>query len=352
MPPPQGGQGEAIVAISMTDRRQVGKTDLRVPALGFGAAHLGELYRLVDEADSRATLQAAWDGGIRFYDTAPWYGRGLSEHRMGGFLRTQKRADFVVSTKVGRVLHRPKDFASFSRAPWTGGLNYEVEFNYTYDGLMRAYEQTLMRLGLDTVDTLIIHDLDVAYHGDAFAGRQKDLVASGIKALEELKKAGDIKAIGMGINTTEAFETVGQSVDLDFALVAMPYTLLDQSSLHTGMANCIKRNMSVIIGAPFASGILVTGSGSNAKYGYANAPEAVQAKVRGIERVAAAHKVSVPAAALAFPLAHPAVVALIPGSVRPEEVQQNIASFHAPIPASFWSDLKSEGLIDKDAPTP
>jgi D-threo-aldose 1-dehydrogenase len=341
------------VSISISERRRVGGTTLELPVFGFGGAHLGELYAKVDEADARATLDAAWTAGVRYYDTAPWYGRGLSEHRLGGFLRTKSREEFLITTKVGRTLHRPSAPRSFDRAPWTGGLNFEVRFDYSYDGIMRSYEQALQRLALDTVEALVIHDLDAAYHEpEPFAAHQKALRETGMKALQELKSSGDIQAYGMGINTAEALETVATQVELDFALVAMPYTLLDQQSLHTGMQTCIDRNVSVIIGAPFASGILVTGSGGNAKYGYGAAPPEVQAKVRGLEAACAAHGVSLPAAALQFPLAHPAVVSIIPGAARPSEVEQNVASVQTPIPAAFWSDLKSEGLIDAQAPTP
>ncbi|MDP1730969.1 MAG: aldo/keto reductase [Devosia sp.] len=340
------------MTLTLSTRRRVGSTDLGLPVFGFGSAHLGEFYSKVDEADSRATLDAAWDGGIRFYDTAPWYGRGLSEHRLGGLLRTKPRDQFALTTKVGRTLFRPKDPKNFDRSPWLGGLNFEVHFDYSYDGIMRSYAQALQRLAIDTVDALVIHDLDAGFLGDKLAGHQRALVATGMKALEELKASGDIRAYGMGINTAEALETVATRVDLDFALVAMPYTLLDQASLHTGMATCLKRGVSVIIGAPFASGILVTGSGGNAKYGYGAASPQVQAKVRGIEAICKAHGVSLPAAALQFPLAHPAVVSIIPGAARPNEVTQNIASLQSPIPAGFWSDLKSQGLIDPEAPTP
>lgn len=337
----------------LSTRRRVGSTTLSLPVFGFGSAHLGELYSKVDEADARATLDAAWDNGVHYYDTAPWYGRGLSEHRLGGFLRTKPRHKFLITTKVGRTLHRPKDPATFDRSPWVGGLNFEVHFDYSYDGIMRSYSEALQRLALDTVDALVIHDLDTAYHEPAtFAAHQKALISSGMKALEELKAAGDIKAYGMGINTTDALETVATQVTLDFALVAMPYTLLDQSSLRTGMANCVKRGMSVIIGAPFASGILATGSGGNAKYGYASASPEVRARVRGIEAVCAAHGVSLPSAALQFPLAHPAVASIVPGAARADEVTQNIASLEAVIPDAFWSDLKTAKLIDPDAPTP
>src|SRR5690606_12834217 len=194
---------------SLSTRRRVGRTTLELPVFGLGTAHIGELYGEVDEADSRATLDAAWDAGIRYYDTAPWYGRGLSEHRLGGFLRTKTRDQFLISTKVGRTLHRPRDPASFDRAPWTGGLNFEVRFDYSYDGIMRSYEQALQLLALDTVDALVIHDLDSAYHGDeGTAQHVKVLAATGMKALDELKRSGDIKAYGMGINTGEALEKI------------------------------------------------------------------------------------------------------------------------------------------------
>lgn len=340
------------MARSPSSQKQVGSTSLTLPAFGFGAAHLGELYAKVDEAASRATLDAAWDAGVRYYDTAPWYGRGLSEHRLGGFLRTKDRSKFKVTTKVGRQLARPKDPSHFDRSPWVGGLNFEVVWDYSYDGIMRSYAQALQRLALDTVDALVIHDLDEAYHGEHFAQRQKDLRDSGIRALQELKKSGDIKAYGMGINTDAALEDVASQVELDFCLVAMPYTLLDQRSLHRGMAALEKRGVSAIIGAPFASGILVTGSSGPAHYGYAKAPEDIQAKVRGIEAVCRAHKVALPAAALQFVLAHPIVVSVIPGAARASEVVENFAAVSATIPAGFWADLKAQALIDPASPVP
>lgn len=340
------------MSISISTRRRVGRTALELPVLGFGSAHLGELYAKVDEADSRATLEAAWNAGVRYYDTAPWYGRGLSEHRVGGFLRTKPRAEFQITTKVGRTLHRPKDPKSFDRSPWTGGLNFEVNFDYTYDGIMRSYEQALQRLALDTVEALVIHDLDAGFHGDKQAGYEKQLKDSGMRALAELKGSGDIQAFGMGINNNEALETIATEVDLDFCLVAMPYTLLDQASLDKGMKTCLDRNISVIIGAPFASGILVTGSGAGAMYAYGKAPPDVQARVRGIEDVCKAHNVKMPVAALQFVLAHPAVVSVIPGAAKPSEVEANVAALSAEIPAAFWADLKTQGLLHPDAPVP
>ncbi len=339
--------------ITHATRRRVGSTLLELPVFGMGTAHVGELYGKVSEPESQATFDAAWDAGVRYYDTAPWYGRGLSEHRTGAFLRTKPRDEFQMTTKVGRTLHRPKDPAHFDRAPWTGGLNFEVNFDYSRDGVMRSYEQALQRLALDTVDALVIHDMDEMFHAlDVLAKHQRDLHGSGIAALQELKKSGDIKAYGMGINTTPALEKIASQVDLDFCIVAMPYTLIEQASLHTGMADCVKRGVSVIIGSPFASGILVTGSGSKAMYGYAAASPEIQAKVRGIESVCKDHGVALPAAALQFVLAHPAVVSTIPGAARPSEIRENLASLAADIPGGFWSDLKSRGLIDAQSPTP
>jgi D-threo-aldose 1-dehydrogenase len=340
------------VSIAPTQRRRIGQTTLHLPIFGFGAAHIGELYAVVAEAESRATLQTAWDAGVRFFDTAPWYGRGLSEHRLGGFLRTVPRDQFQITTKVGKTLRRPKDPATFDRSPWRGGLNFEVAFDYSYDGVMRSYEQALQRLALDTVDALVIHDLDIEFHGEKLAHYEAQLVDSGIRALQELKKAGDIKAFGMGLNNNHTFETLVPRVDLDFCLVAMPYTLLDQFSLHRGMAHLQKRGASAIIGAPFASGILVTGSKGPAHYAYGKASAEIQDKVRRIETVCAAHSVALPAAALQFVLAHPVTASVIPGASGPSEVLQNLTSLAAVIPQAFWTDLKAQGLIDPDAPTP
>jgi len=340
------------VSISGTSVRRIGQTSLELPVFGFGTAHIGELYSLVPEAESRATLQAAWDGGIRYFDTAPWYGRGLSEHRLGGFLRTMPRREFKVTTKVGKTLHRPKSPATFDRAPWKGGLNFDVQFDYSYDGIMRSYEQALQRLALDTVDALVIHDLDIDFHGDKLTHYEAQLIDSGLKALQQLKASGDIQAYGMGLNNNHAFETLVPRVDLDFCLVAMPYTLLDQQSLHHGMAHLARVGASAIIGAPFASGILVTGSKGPAHYAYGRAPQAIQDRVKGMEALCATHNVALPAAALQFVLAHPVTASVIPGAAGPGEIRQNLASLAAEIPAAFWADLKAQGLIDPAAPVP
>ena len=330
----------------------LGRSDLTVPAFGLGTGPLGDLFGRIPEPVAAETFAAAWAEGVRLFDTAAWYGRGLSEHRAGAFLRPRPRDSYVLTTKVGRTLFRPADPARFDRRPFVGGLNFEVKFDYSYDGIMRSYEQALQRLGVDTVDALAIHDLDTGFHGDAFDGHRATLLETGVRALEELKRAGDIRAIGMGFNLAPELEQFVGEIDLDYALVAHPYTLLDQGSLHTGMAACQARGTSVIIGAPFASGILVTGSGRNATYAYGAAPEAVQRKVQRIERVCAAHDVPLAAAALQFVLAHPSVRAVIPGATEPAHVKSNVASLRLDIPASFWTDLRTEGLVDPDSPLP
>jgi D-threo-aldose 1-dehydrogenase len=334
----------------LTDRNQVGKTSLSIPSFGLGTAHFGGMYHRVSGEAAHETMQAAWDAGVRLYDSAPWYGRGLSELRTGDFLIDRPRDEFVLTTKIGRYFKRPADPATFDRAPWGGGLNFEVVWDYSYDGVMRAYEQSLLRLGLDRIDALLIHDPEASTEPNG--PKIEDLPKSGIRALEELKSSGQIKAIGMGLNAASSLDTYATVVPLDFCIVAMPYTLLDQSALQHGMKRCEDENISVIIGAPYASGILATGPIDGARYRYGFADEAILDKTRKILAVCKAHGVSLQAAALQFPLGHPAVVAVIPGGVNPGEVRANVQYFEEDIPAAFWEDLHDKGLVDETAPLP
>jgi D-threo-aldose 1-dehydrogenase len=228
----------------------------------------------------------------------------------------------------------------------------EIVWDYSYDGVMRSYEQSLLRLGLDTIDALFIHDPEPQGHGEHHAARMKDMATTGINALEELKSSGQIKAIGMGMNAADSLVNIAPLVPLDFCIVAMPYTLLDQGSLHTGMQRCVDEGISVVIGAPYASGILATGPIEGARYAYGFADEATKEKTRKIVAVAGRHGVSLQAAALQFPLAHPAVVSVIPGGAKPEEVTSNLKYLTEAIPAEFWAELKAQGLIVADAPVP
>jgi D-threo-aldose 1-dehydrogenase len=340
------------MSIDIHARRQLGRSSLELPPFGLGTGPFGNMYEDLPEAVVQSTLATAWDGGVRYYDTAGWYGLGLAEHRLGTFLRQKKRADYVLTTKVGRTLRRPRDVARFDGGRWINAPGFEVVFDYSYDGIMRSYEQALQRLSINTVDGLAIHDLDRPYQGEAYEGHLRNLLDTGFRALVELKRAGDIKAIGMGFNVIEPLERVVGELDLDYALVAMPYTLLEQQGLHTAMAQCVTRKIGVIIGAPFASGILAKGPGDDSPYAYEKAPPEVQDKVRRLDAACKAHGVTLPQAALQFPLAHPAVVSLIAGGVSPREIGENLASLRATIPTGLWSDLKVQGLIDKEAPTP
>jgi D-threo-aldose 1-dehydrogenase len=340
------------VTENLNTQRRVGATDLFLPPFGMGTGPLGNLYSIIPDSLASATLESAWSSGVRFYDTAAWYGRGLSELRLGAFLRSKDRREYVLITKVGRTLRRPKDPGAFDGSPWAGGLGFEAVFDYSYDGVMRSYEQALQRLGIPEVDALTIHDLDRSFHGSAFDAHRAALLKGGMKAVAELKRGGEIKAVGCGFNTTDAMESLLGEVDIDYALVAHPYTLLEQPALRTGMAQCLARDVSVIIGAPFASGILATGSGSTATYAYRVAPPAIQDRVRRIEAICAAHHASLPAVALQFPLAHPAVVSVLAGALKAGEVEANADYMGATIPVSLWNDLKAEGLIDAHAPIP
>jgi D-threo-aldose 1-dehydrogenase len=338
------------------ERRPLGRTDVRVTPLGFGSGTLGDLWEVIAEAQADATLAAAWDAGIRYFDTAPFYGHGKSEHRVGRMLRTRPRDEFVLSTKVGRVYSRPETPGQYEPGLWAGGLPFNFRVDYTRDGVRRSYEDSLMRLGLTRVDALLVHDLDFLFHKteEGVGERLRELDAGGgFAALRELRERREIRAIGAGINEIGMIPRFLERFDPDFFLVAMPYTLLSQDALERELPMCLERGVGVVIGAPFASGILARGANSSAAtYAYAPpAPEVVE-RTRRIEATCARHGVPLGAAALQFPLAHPAVAAVIPGPNSPEHVRRNLEWVRAPIPPELWSDLKAEGLLRTDAPMP
>lgn len=336
----------------VTARRRLGRTAVEVTGLGFGGASIGELFVRVPERDALATIDAAWDAGIRFFDTAPWYGRGLSELRIGSGLRDRPRADYTLSTKVGRVLH-PHVGDDFDGSPWVGGCRNDIVFDYTYDGIMRSVEGSRLRLGITRFDIAVIHDLD-RWHFDepTMVGHLRDLSTSGWRALDELRSSGQIGAISAGVNTEGLIPRYLDAVELDAFLVAMPYTLLRQDVLDAEFPAAVARGAGFVIGAVFQSGILATGAVEGATYDYAPAPPDVLERVRRIDAVCARHGVPLAAAALQFPLGHPAVASVIPGAFQPEQVRRNVAAFSHPIPADLWAELKHEGLLRADAPVP
>ncbi len=335
-----------------TQTRTLGASNVVVTELGFGGASIGELFVRVSERDAQATLVAAWDAGIRYFDTAPWYGRGLSELRTGAGLRDHGRAEYALSTKVGRWL-RPSTEEGFDGAPWLGGAPNEVVFDYSYDGIMRSVEQSRLRLGITRFDIAFIHDLDRLYFDEAtFDGHFRDLASSGWRALDELRAAGQIGAIGAGINDLGLMPRFLDIADIDAFLVAMPYTLLDQAVLDTEFPACSARGVGFVIGSPFASGILAKGPVPGARYAYAEASQAIKDKTGRIAAVCDRHGVPLAAAALQFPLGHPDVASVIPGASSPSQQQRNVEMFRHPIPADLWADLKHEGVLRADAPVP
>jgi D-threo-aldose 1-dehydrogenase len=335
--------------------RSLGTTSVQLSQLGYGSAGLGELFVKVSDKQARATLEAAWDTGVRYFDTAPYYGHGLAEHRVGDFLRGLPRDEFVLSTKIGRLLRTPRNPGNPIRAPWCGGLPFEHDFDYGYAGVMRSLQDSLQRLGLEHVDLLLIHDLDHLHHGEGDAGvaaRLGELREGGWQALAELRAGGVIRAIGAGINSAPMMPRLLERFELDFFLVALPYTLLDQGVLDLEFPLCVESGVGVIIGAVYASGILATGAVPGATYAYEPASPEVMTRVAAIEDVARRHGVSLRAAALQFPLGHPAVASVIPGAITPQEALDNAEAFRETVPAALWDELKAEGLLRPDAPAP
>ncbi len=325
------------------------ESTITVPPFGMGCVHIANTFAMISEAESIATLSAAWDAGVRYYDTAPWYGNGLSELRLGALLRDRPRDEFVLSTKVGRV-YDPLHYGPEHKEHWKAPVEFDMRYDYTAQGFEQSLVQSRLRMGIGKIDALIIHDLDRRHHGDAMAGHVDQLMGSGQAFLHGLRKAGDIGLVGMGINATEDFAFFVDKVDVDFFLVAMPYTLLDQAALHGPMRRCIERGIGVIIGAPFASGLLADHTNANATYGYAAAADDKRRKAAAIAAVCTRHDVPIRAAALQFPMLHPAVISIIPGAMTPEQVIDNAANARRPIPGALWRDLREEGLIDPDAP--
>jgi D-threo-aldose 1-dehydrogenase len=337
----------------MNPARRLGRTGLNLSTQGFGGVPLGELYEKVDESRADETLSTAWENGFRYYDTSPWYGRGLSELRFGRFLRSKPRSEFILSTKIGRTFHRPPDPSGFIGEFWKGGLPFEHRFDYTYDGVMRSYEQSLMRLGINSVDLLLIHDLDVAEIGseDLVRHHMRDLRVSGWKALEALRAGGEIRGVGAGVNILGIIPQMLASLDVDFFLVAMPYTLVDQKPLDEEFPLCAERDVGIIVGSPFASGILATGTGvAQPMYNYAAAAPEVIARVSAIEAICSDYGVPLKAAAYQFPLRHPIVASVVAGSAAPSEVAENAGLLNVRIPDDFWAALRARGLVHPDAP--
>jgi D-threo-aldose 1-dehydrogenase len=327
---------------------------IQLTEMGFGGAPLGNLYRKISESDAQAALQAAYDHGIRYFDTAPQYGLGRSEERFGQALKRFDRDSIQLSTKIGRLLLdcEPDEVTpeAFVDVP-----QKRIVFDYSYDGVMRSYEASKARLEIAKADILFVHDVCAFSQGsqeksDARVRELFDL--GGYRALTELREAGEISAIGAGVNEWQVCEKLLGLADFDCFLLAGRYTLLEQDSLESFLPLCEKRDVGIILGGPYNSGILATGAVPGAKYNYADAPPEILDRVRRIEEICAAHSVQLIAAALQFVLGHPSVKTVVPGAVNAREVEANLALLNATIPGAFWSDLRASGLIRNDAPLP
>lgn len=335
------------------EKRRLGKSTLEVSVLGLGSAPLGDLFEVIPEERASATVEAAYKAGVRLFDTAPLYGRGIAEHRFGHVLRQrpEERESFVLATKVGRYLV-PETPDKVDRSVFKGGLDFRLVNDYSYDGTMRALEQSYQRLGMNRIDIVHIHDVDVQTWGTAYSDRFREASDGAYRALDELRAAGVIGAIGVGVNEVEPLIEFSRAGDFDCFMLAGRYTLLEHAALDELLPLCQKKGIGVLTAGPYNSGILATGAKPGAKYNYKPAPQAILERVAAIEGVCARHGVPLAAAAIQFPLAHPAVASMVPGAVRPEEVHANAALIETAIPAAFWEELKHEGLLRTDAPTP
>jgi D-threo-aldose 1-dehydrogenase len=328
-------------------RRRIGRTSVEVTELGLGCATLGGSRIAVSRQQAEAIVGAAWAAGVSYIDAAPYYGVGQAERCVGDAMRWVPRDEWVLSTKVGRLL-RPRRTAvedTDRRDP----LPFDTVYDYSYDGVMRSFEDSLQRLGLARIDILYVHDIGAMQHGrEAHPGLMRALRDGGYRALEELRAADTVRAIGIGVNEREVLLEALEWGEWDAFLLAGRYTLLEQAPLDDLLPKCEKAGTSIVVGGPLNSGILA----GRDTWNYKAAPREIVARVNAIEAVCDRHRVPLAAAALQFPLAHPAVAAIIPGPRNVEEFHANVRLLRHPIPAALWADLRAAGLLHPHAPTP
>jgi D-threo-aldose 1-dehydrogenase len=315
-----------------------------VGELGHGAANLGNLYRAMSEEEASAVLDAAWECGIRYFDTAPHYGLGLSERRLGAALTDRPRGEFVLSSKVGRLLEPLPVVDGLDDDGYAVPRTHRRVFDFSRDGIRRSFAGSLARLGVDRLDIAYMHDPD---------DHIPDVLATGLPALAELRAEGAVTAIGAGMNDSAPLTRLVRDADIDVVMLAGRYTLLDQKSLDDLLPTCEERGVAVVAAGVFNSGILARSEPpEHAKYDYADAPAELLERARAIARVCERHGTTLPTAAIAFPLAHPAVVDLCVGARSPEQIRLNAARYADDVPTELWAELKADGLLREDAPTP
>jgi D-threo-aldose 1-dehydrogenase len=315
--------------------------------LGMGGAPLGNLFTAIPDPVATATIEAAWNCDIRHFDTAPHYGAGLSEHRIGAVLRHHRRDEYTLSTKIGRILEPVASVPDLDEN-FQHGLSFRRRLDYSYDGAMRSIEDSLQRLGLPRIDIVYIHDCAPDWLGATWREQFDEAMEGAAVALTQLREQGVIRAWGLGVNVVDPCLLALEQADPDLFLVAGRYTLLDHTALAELLPACEARDVKVVIGGPYNSGLLAGGSTFN----YEKAPPALRARAEALAAACGRHGVDLKAAALQFPLAHPAVAAVIPGPRTPEEVRQNAAAMAQPIPPALWAELKGQKLLPEAAPVP
>lgn len=336
--------------------RAVGTTGLSVTALGVGSAPLGGLYAPVSSKDALEMLEAAWDAGIRYFDTAPMYGNGRSEHLVGQMLRDKNEQgdDWVLSTKVGRLMTTERAGRSLPPAPsknpldpgWFNGLPFREVFDYSHDGIMRSFDDSQQRLGIPAPDMLYIHDIGQTTHADQHAHHWHALTkGGGFRALEALRAAGDIKGFGLGVNEWQVIRDALQETDLNCSMLAGRYSLLDQDAADEFLPLAQARGMSLVIAGVFNSGILASTTAGRHKFNYADAPTEIIEKTERLRTICNGFDVPLAAAAIQFPLRHAAATCVVIGAKTALQVRQNIQWFEQDIPEALWQTLTTEGLI-------
>ena len=324
--------------------RAVGRSGLRLTELSLGGAQLGNLYRAITDEQACATVDAAWEGGIRYFDTAPHYGLGLSERRLGAALAGRPRSEYVLSTKVGRRLEPLSPPGEFDDEGFDVAATHRRVWDFSRDGVLRSLEESLGRLGVDAVDVVYLHDADEY---------RREVLESAYPALEELRGQGVVRAIGAGMNQAAMLADFARDTDMDVLMLAGRYTLLEQSALDDLLRVCEGRGVGIVAAGVFNSGLLASRVPAHgAKYDYGDAPQALVAHAQRIAEICERHGSSLPAAALAFPLAHPAVVSVCVGARSPEQIERNIGLHRSVVSAAVWGELKEQGLLRPDAPVP
>ena len=333
-------------------KRKLGNTNIHLSSLGFGAAPIGDLFENLDERSCYDILENAFNSNFNLFDTSPFYGNGLSEHRTGNFLKTVDEESYFLSTKVGRYL-TPEKNQNIDRGAWAGGLNFKLNLDYSYDGVMRSFEQSLLRLAVSKIDICLIHDVDKFTFGNEVDYYFKLAMNGAYKAIQKLKEEKVIKAIGVGLNDADICAKFANEGDFDCMVLAGRYSLLEhQNALNDFFPIVAKKNIGIILAGVFNSGILAKGIGNNVTYNYDKIPNHIREKYIIVSEMCDRYNVPVPALALQFSYANKLISSMILGMDRVEQIKQNISFLNYSIPEDLWKELIQKKIIDERCPTP